>query len=99
MVQKRARRALDIPNIPLSLAAPELAVSATDDLALEAHRRRGRQARRRVHRNVTFRVTADTNHTVGVGKGAGSRCECERGTSGARVLEGHEFDGRHLIDW
>lgn len=40
MIEKCARRALDVSNVPLSLLEPELAMTPTDDLALEAHRGR-----------------------------------------------------------
>lgn len=40
MVEKGARRTLDVLDVPLPILVPELAVSSADHLALEAYRRR-----------------------------------------------------------
>lgn len=40
MVEKGARRALDVLDEPFPILVPELAVPSTDDLALEAYWRR-----------------------------------------------------------
>lgn len=68
MVEKRARRAFDIFDVPFAILAPELAMSTADDLALEPDgRRRGLVAVQVGHGlAIAFRVSPDSNDFVSI---------------------------------
>lgn len=57
MVQKSPTAALDIFNIPLMALTPELAMSSTHDLGLEANRCGGRCARGYLWSTLTLTVS------------------------------------------
>ena len=71
MVEKRARRALDILDIPFPLLVPELAMTPADDFAFETHR----GCRRSIHgdRRMVFSlgITADFDGLFASRQGAG----------------------------
>lgn len=63
MIEKGARGALDIFDVPFPILVPELAVSSTDHLALEAYwRRRGLMAGHAGQGMIiTFRVSSNAD--------------------------------------
>lgn len=67
MIKKRARRALDVLDIPLSLFKPELAMAAADDLALEAHRSRRRSVHGDGRMVFPLRIAADLDGLLASG--------------------------------
>ncbi len=64
MVQKCARGALHVFDIPLAVCTPKLAVSPADHFGFEAHRRRRRHVRRGVRIAIAFRVSSHADHAV-----------------------------------
>lgn len=93
MVEKGARRALDVSDVPLPLLKPELAMTATDDLALEAHGCR----RRSVHGDgcmvLSLRVAANLDRLLAGGQGAGDWREGQGGAARPRIVEGRQAYG------
>lgn len=70
VVEKGARRALHVLDVPLPIGAPEFAVPSTNHFGLEPHRRGRWCAEWRVRVAVTLRVPTNTNDTILVGEGS-----------------------------
>lgn len=94
VVEERARRALDVLDVPFAVFVPELAVPAADHLALKAHWRcRGLIAGHAGQgMAVTLRVSADANDLGAAGQRPGDGREGQRRSGGSRVVVGGEAD-------
>lgn len=74
MIQKCARAALDVLDVPLATLIPELTMSPTDNLALESDGGSGWQVGWHIWLAVPLRVPTYPNHLT-----AGRECSRDRG--------------------
>lgn len=98
VVEKGARGALDILDIPAAVLAPQLAVLPADDLGLEANGRGRGGVCGDFGCIVAFRVAANTQHGRLVGQGAGDCGKYQRGPAGSGVLVGDEANRGQVLD-
>lgn len=92
MVEKGARTALHVFDVPLPARAPELAVSSADDLALKANRCRRGSVGRRCY-SISLAIPTDSDNACRFLQGAGERGEAQRRTVGPAFDMRYEANG------
>lgn len=98
MVEKGARGALYVLDVPFPVFVPEFAVPAADDFALEADGGgRGLVGVGRHGLVVALRVATDANDFIAVGQGAGDGAKGQGRSGGAGIVVGCKANGGRSV--
>lgn len=97
VVEEGAGGALDVLDVPAAVFAPQLAVLATDDLALEANGGGGGHVCGYLRDIVALRVASHPDYGSLVGQRAGNGRELEGWATGAGILVGDETNGGEVL--
>lgn len=97
MVQKGAGTALNVFDEPLAIVAPELAMPATDNLALETDRSCCLCTRLRIGSLISFGVSANLDSLTCSGDCAGDDRKGEGGPRSAGLVVGNKANGRGFL--
>jgi hypothetical protein len=97
MIQKGAGTALDVFDEPLAIVAPELAMPATDDLALETNGGCRLCTCLRIGGLISLRVSANLDSLTRSGDCAGDDGKGEGGPRSAGLMVGDKANGRGFL--
>lgn len=98
VVQKCATGRFHVLDVPAVVLVPELAMTATDNLGLEADMRRRGYICTDIGLAVSLRVPAHANKLLSSRKCAGHGCKLQRRACSTRVVKGREADRGQAFD-